>query len=55
MGEINITNHGTQAGKGDKPRAVKGEDYRNNFDRIFRAIKTENDRKEEDNDSRDQG
>ena len=41
MGDINITNHGTQAGKGDKPRAVKGEDYRNNFDRIFRAVKKE--------------
>ena len=55
MGDINITNHGTQAGKGDKPRAVKGEDYRKNFDKIFRAIKNENERKEEDNDSRNQG
>lgn len=38
---IEINKHGTQAGKGDKPRAVKGEDYRSNFDRIFRAVKQE--------------
>lgn len=56
MADINITNHGTQAGKGDKPRPVKGEDYRNNFDRIFRAIKNDNEEKEtEDNGNGNQG
>lgn len=30
---------GTGAGKGSLPRHVKGEDYRNNYDNIFRKKK----------------
>ena len=30
---------GTGAGKGDLPRAVNGDAYRNNFDNIFRKQK----------------
>lgn len=37
MSQNKITKYSTQAGKGDSPRKVKGKDYRNNFDRIFRA------------------
>ncbi len=40
MSDNKITKYGTQAGKGDTPRKVKGEKYRANFDLIFRAVKT---------------
>lgn len=52
---IEINKHGTQAGKGDKPRPVKGEDYRSNFDRIFRAVKQEDIKTNDNSGSKDGG